>query len=702
MTIAMLVDRDRRVRPHLFLQQRVELRRRAHAGTAHTRRGVHDMDGVARHSKHVDFRRPRRRTSPARCRGRRARRVHDGARRVRCRHSVPRRGAYVRPGLPGRHATRHRTRDDRGIPRAVWLGAGAAPTDRFPQTARVARDAGARDRGGRAATGHWLARSTRVLRRHRPVRRRAGRLRPLHARPHPSCDPVGRAVLHRLATVAPRDRVLRSVAKLRHLARELTHALVAVRRPEREQRPIRPRLVHGARERRPREQPLPVRTHVREFLVDRVRPVRVEQERSRCAVCKAEGVARGPLTLRHHALEPLVGRRQRAPRFLDTVGVAVRFRPQPVEHELLLRRRDVVVEETVHRPNLERRTRILGDEPDGPRMFELQVFDDHARLDDRATAVDQHRHPAHRPAFREVGPRVRVFYLAVLERRAVLVEGREDLLAVRGERVRVECQGHSNSLSEREKARGSRAPAGRVSSAALSTPASIWIRDRQLLGREQRDDLRAVGREHHLFLDARGRDAVARRAIRLDREHHADLELERLAERRDARDQRPFVQPQPQAMAEVQTERVDLAREADLVGRGQRVRDVVAAHAGPQQLDRAVHPLARLAVRSALRARGATDRKRAVVARAIADERLNDVEERLIAGPNQPIREVVRMRRATLAGDRVDALDQVRAHLVQTARRRARRSPIPSRRASAPRKCPGTRRRPSRPPCSAA
>ncbi len=85
---------------------------------------------------------------------------------------------------------------------------------------------------------------------------------------------------------------------------------------------------------------------------------------------------------------------------------------------------------------------------------------------------------------------------------------------------------------------------------------------------------------------------------------------------------------------------------------------------GFKQLDRAVHPLARLAVRRALRRRRATDRERAVVARAVADERMDDVEERLVAGADQAVREVVRMRRAALAGDRVD---------------RPRRSPSPSR-----------------------
>src|SRR5687768_8063016 len=98
--------------------------------------------------------------------------------------------------------------------------------------------------------------------------------------------------------------------------------------------------------------------------------------------------------------------------------------------------------------------------------------------------------------------------------------------------------------------------------------------------------------------------------------------------------------------------------------------DFVAAHAWLEQSDRVVHPLARFAIRSPLRGRRATDGERAVVTRAIADERMDDVEERLVAGANQAISEIVRMRRAALTRDRVDRLDAIRAHLVEPARRK--------------------------------
>src|SRR6185436_1986543 len=100
----------------------------------------------------------------------------------------------------------------------------------------------------------------------------------------------------------------------------------------------------------------------------------------------------------------------------------------------------------------------------------------------------------------------------------------------------------------------------------------------------QRNDLGAGRREDDFLLDARGRYAVARRAISLDREHHAGLELDRLAQRSEARNQRPLVQAETEAVAEVEAEGVHLAGEADLLRLGQRARDLVARHAGLEQL----------------------------------------------------------------------------------------------------------------------
>ena len=88
-------------------------------------------------------------------------------------------------------------------------------------------------------------------------------------------------------------------------------ASVAIRSAEREQRPVRARLVDRARERRPREQPRAIREHVREPGVDPVRPVGIEEERRGRAVGEAELRARGPFAIRERAVEPF-GTRSRA------------------------------------------------------------------------------------------------------------------------------------------------------------------------------------------------------------------------------------------------------------------------------------------------------------------------------------------------------------------------------------------------------
>lgn len=52
---------------------------------------------------------------------------------------------------------------------------------------------------------------------------------------------------------------------------------VAVRCAKRKEPTVRPRFVHRARERRPREQPLPIGADVREPGADRMRPIGIEQ-----------------------------------------------------------------------------------------------------------------------------------------------------------------------------------------------------------------------------------------------------------------------------------------------------------------------------------------------------------------------------------------------------------------------------------------
>src|SRR2546421_5632951 len=88
--------------------------------------------------------------------------------------------------------------------------------------------------------------------------------------------------------------------------------------------------------------------------------------------------------------------------------------------------------------------------------------------------------------------------------------------------------------------------------------ALIGVGNRQLLRWVKRDDLRAVRSQDDFFLDARRRNAVGGRTIRLYGEHHSRLELDRLAQRREARNKRPLVQSQAQAVAEIEAEGVHL------------------------------------------------------------------------------------------------------------------------------------------------
>ena len=159
--------------------------------------------------------------------------------------------------------------------------------------------------------------------------------------------------------------------------------------------------------------------------------------------------------------------------------------------------------------------------------------------------------------------------------------------------------------------------------------------------------------------------AVGCRAVGLERENHAFLQLDRVVDRVEAADDRPLVQRQPQAVAKLQAKRLHLAVEAEVLGFGPGPGDHVGRDAGLDHVDAGIDPLARLLVGVALALGGAADAEGPVVAGPVAVVGLDDVEEGLVAGTDQPIGEHVRMRAATLAGDSVDCLNIVRAHVVE-------------------------------------
>ena len=78
-----------------------------------------------------------------------------------------------------------------------------------------------------------------------------------------------------------------------------------------------------------------------------------------------------------------------------------------------------------------------------------------------------------------------------------------------------------------------------------------------------------------------------------------------------------------------------------------------------------VHVLAAARVGVAHRRRGAAHREAAVVAGAVAEVAVQDVEERRVAGPDDAVAVDVRVRRAALARDGVDALDVLAAEVVE-------------------------------------
>jgi hypothetical protein len=104
----------------------------------------------------------------------------------------------------------------------------------------------------------------------------------------------------------------------------------------------------------------------------------------------------------------------------------------------------VQVEETVEEAHLQRSHRVRGQEAHRPRMRELQILDDDARLDDLALAVQQQGKLVQRPAAHplvDVLRRIRPD-AAEFERRAVLVQRDQHFLRIRREGMAVERQGH--------------------------------------------------------------------------------------------------------------------------------------------------------------------------------------------------------------------------------------------------------------------
>src|SRR5207342_2656518 len=104
-----------------------------------------------------------------------------------------------------------------------------------------------------------------------------------------------------------------------------------------------------------------------------------------------------------------------------------------------------------------------------------------------------------------------------------------------------------------------------------------------------------------------------------------------------------------EAVPELQPEARLLVGETELLRRRPDARDLIRRGAGMHEVDRFVEPLAALLVRIDLRTRHAAHIERPVIARPVAHERVDDVEEGLIAGPKETVRKDVGVRVAAVA-----------------------------------------------------
>ncbi len=190
-------------------------------------------------------------------------------------------------------------------------------------------------------------------------------------------------------------------------------------------------------------------------------------------------------------------------------------------------------------------------------------------------------------------------------------------------------------------------------------------RDHQFFGGETRDDFVAGFGDHDLFLDARGAPAVFRRPEGFEREHHSGFDFVRMFERNQAADHGLFPNGQPDAVAELQSERGLFVGESELLRLGPDGGDFRGGAAGADQRNGRVQIFAAALVGVHQRVRAVTDGEAAVVTGAVAHEGMQDVVVDRIAGAQHAIGENVRVRIAALARDRVDAFDVFRPQVVE-------------------------------------
>ena len=143
------------------------------------------------------------------------------------------------------------------------------------------------------------------------------------------------------------------------------------------------------------------------------------------------------------------------------------------------------------------------------------------------------------------------------------------------------------------------------------------------------------------------------------------LDLLRMVERDQPTEDRLLPDREPDAVPELERERRLLVGEPELLGLRPHARDLAGGGAGPDQRDRRVQVVAAAPVGVDERLRSAGHRERTVVAGAVAHEAVQDVEVGRIARPQRTIAVHVRVGVTALARDRVDALHELRSHVVE-------------------------------------
>src|SRR5262245_50511083 len=94
---------------------------------------------------------------------------------------------------------------------------------------------------------------------------------------------------------------------------------------------------------------------------------------------------------------------------------------------------------------------------------------------------------------------------------------------------------------------------------------SVPVGDEELLRREEREHAGAAGAGDDALLQPRGGVACTGRAVRLQGEDHTLAQLDRVLERGEPGDDRPLVQAEPEAVAELQAERRHLVVETEIL-----------------------------------------------------------------------------------------------------------------------------------------